>query len=71
MNKPEQPLTPREHQILLEIISGKSSQQIAHSLHISANTIVTHRKNIMRKLNIHSPVGLMHWALKKGINIPL
>jgi DNA-binding NarL/FixJ family response regulator len=74
LTKPEndQPtvLTSRETEILGHIARGNSTQQIADMLHLSAHTIHTHRKNIIRKLNIKSPTQFVIYAMDLGIIKP-
>ena len=62
-------LTKRELEILKLLITEKSNLQIANFLHLSVNTVETHRKNIMKKLKIKSILGLFHWAVKNEIYI--
>ena len=57
-------LTKRENEILHLIAKGRTSSEIGKELSISKFTVDTHRKNIHKKLNIHSNVGLIHYALK-------
>lgn len=61
-------LTKRELEILKLLITEKSNLQIANFLHLSVNTVETHRKNIMKKLKIKSILGLFHWAVKNEIH---
>lgn len=49
-------LSNREAEILEKLCEGMSSPQIAHTLFISVHTVQTHRKNILRKLGVHSMV---------------
>src|SRR3546814_384572 len=51
-------LTRREREILNLLAQGKGSAQIAESLCISLNTVKTHRKNMLRKVNVHSVLEL-------------
>ena len=60
-------LTPKEREILQLIAEGYSSKQIAKNFNLSLNTIHVHRKNIMKKLNIHKQAELVRYALKEGI----
>lgn len=60
-------LTKRETEILNLIATEKSSKMIAETLFISEDTVLTHRKNIMQKLRIHSVAGLVNFALKNNI----
>lgn len=63
-------LTTRETEILKLIASGRSTQQIAKSLHVSPHTIHSHRKSIIRKLNIKSPTEFVIQAITLGILNP-
>jgi DNA-binding NarL/FixJ family response regulator len=60
-------LTKRESEILKHIAHDKSSKKIAEELFISEDTVLTHRKNIMQKLKIHSTAGLVAFALKNNM----
>lgn len=60
-------LTPREYEVLELITRGKTTAQIAEDLHLSIHTINSHRKNILRKLNMNSPAELIVYALESGI----
>lgn len=58
-----QELTAREKEIVVCVVKGMSNKQIADYLSLSMHTIMTHRKNIINKLQIHSPSGLTIYAL--------
>ena len=60
-------LTVREFEVLELITKGKTTAQIADELRISIHTINSHRKNILRKLNLNSPAELIVYALESGI----
>jgi two-component system response regulator NreC len=60
-------LTPREKEVLTHLAEGESNQEIADQLVISPKTVSRHRENIMRKLNLHSRVELVKYAIRKGI----
>lgn len=60
-------LTIRETEILKLIAKGRSTQQIADNLHLSPHTVQTHRKSIIRKLQIKSPTEFVIYALDLGI----
>jgi DNA-binding NarL/FixJ family response regulator len=60
-------LTARQREVLQLLAEGKSTRQIAKSLHVSIKTIETHRRQIMDKLNIHSIAELTKYALREGL----
>ncbi len=60
-------LTTREREILQLLAEGKTSGGIAQALHISAQTVETHRRNIMRKLDLHNVAELTRYAIKEGL----
>jgi len=51
-------LSPREHQVVERIASGKSNREIADEPGLSTRTIQKHRSSIVRKLDIRSPAQL-------------
>jgi len=65
-----QNLTERETEIVRLIAEGNSTMQIASLLNLSHHTINSHRKNILRKLKIKSPVELVVYAMNTGIIQP-
>ncbi|AZA55550.1 DNA-binding response regulator [Chryseobacterium sp. G0201] len=58
------PLTRREMEILKLICDGLSSKDICEKLFISINTVETHRKRILLKLNVKNSVGVVKYALE-------
>ena len=60
-------LTQREREIVQLLAEGKSNKEVAGVLNISVRTAETHRANIMLKLNLHSIVELVHYAVRNGI----
>lgn len=58
-------LSTREKEILRLIGEGKSSLEIAEMLFIGKTTVDTHRKNILRKLNIHGKTDLIRFAVER------
>jgi DNA-binding NarL/FixJ family response regulator len=63
----EESLTPREQQIIIFIIQGLTSQEIADKLCLSEHTIKSHRKLINKKLKVHSPVQLVKYAINHDL----
>ncbi len=64
-------LTVREKEILTMVARGLANKEIATSLSISIRTVEAHRSRIMRKLNIHSHAGLIHFAMRQNVlNLP-
>ncbi|MCA1752233.1 MAG: response regulator [Cryomorphaceae bacterium] len=57
-------LTRREREILGLIASGMTNPEIADKLCLSTDTIKTHRKNMMRKLDVNNTAGLVTYALE-------
>jgi DNA-binding NarL/FixJ family response regulator len=60
-------ITKREVEIIRMIAQGHTTKQIGESLFVSEFTINAHRRNICRKLNIYTPVGLLNFAREHGI----
>ena len=56
-------LSEREKDVLIQVVRGLSNKEIADVLCISQHTVISHRKNITRKLNIHSTAGLTIYAI--------
>lgn len=60
-------LTNRETEILKIIVKGYTNKEIADMLNISLNTVLTHRKNIIRKTGVKTVSGLTFYCLRKGL----
>ena len=56
-------LSDRERDVLVQVVRGLSNKEIADVLCISMHTVISHRKHITRKLNIHSTAGLTIYAI--------
>lgn len=56
-------LSQRERDVIVSLVQGMSNKEIADHLCISTNTVITHRRNIAKKLQIHSPAGLTIYAI--------
>lgn len=69
INKPDdkavsqEELSDREKEILISVVKGMSNKEIADHHNISIHTAITHRRNIIRKLKIHSISGLTIYAI--------
>ena len=63
-------LSKREYEVLELITKGKSTATIADTLHLSVHTINSHRKNILKKLNLKSPAELIVHAIESGLVKP-
>jgi len=60
-------LSDREKDVLIAVAKGLTNKEIASSLNLSVNTVMTHRRNISRKLNINSISGLTVYAILKNL----
>lgn len=58
--------TPREYEVLLEIITGQSNQEIADKLGCALTTVRFHRANIMAKAGVHNSTELAAWFSRKS-----
>ena len=56
-------LSQREKEVVVGIVKGLSNKEIAAEMHVSVNTVMTHRRNITSKLQIHSAAGLTIYAI--------
>ena len=66
----EDPLTPRETEIVKLIAESYSTKQIAETLVISEKTVDRHRTNILEKLGMHDRVELVRYAIRRGLVEP-
>lgn len=60
-------LSDRERDVVIGVVQGMTNKEIADHLCISTNTVITHRRNIARKLQIHSPAGLTIYAIVNNL----
>jgi len=60
-------LSGREREVLQLIAEGLTSGEVANELHISTNTVDTHRRNVMKKLDVHTVAGLTKYAIREGL----
>jgi two-component system response regulator NreC len=60
-------LTDREREVLQLIAEGRTNKEIAGRLTVSVNTVESHRKHIMEKLNLHNTAAIVRFAIRKRI----
>ncbi len=63
----QEKLSEREIDVIVSLVQGMSNKEIADHLCISINTVITHRRNIARKLQIHSAAGLTIYAIVNNL----
>jgi len=56
-------LSAREKEIITCVVRGLTNKEIAQALFLSTHTVISHRRNIARKLEIHSTAGLTVYAI--------
>jgi DNA-binding NarL/FixJ family response regulator len=56
-------LSGREKEIIICVVKGLTNKEIAQTLFLSTHTVISHRRNITRKLEIHSTAGLTVYAI--------
>ena len=66
-DEPVKSITKRELEILQLVVKEFTTKEISEQLTISINTIDTHRKNIMRKLEVKNTIGLVKYAIKHDL----
>ena len=67
-DKPESiELSNRETDVLVALVKGLTNKEISDKLYISVHTVITHRKNIVRKTGIKSVSGLTVYALLNNL----
>jgi DNA-binding NarL/FixJ family response regulator len=69
-NLPDDPLSPREHEVLQLIAEGKSTKDVASILGVSLKTAESHRSRLMQKLDIHETASLVRYAVRRGLVQP-
>lgn len=60
-------LGAREREVLQLLAEGLTSSEIAQRLHVSTSTVETHRRNLMRKLDLHNVAELTKYAVREGL----
>jgi DNA-binding NarL/FixJ family response regulator len=67
---PDDPLTPRESEIVKLIAEGNTSREIGDLLVISEKTVERHRANVLEKLGMRDRVDLTRYAIRRGLIEP-
>jgi DNA-binding NarL/FixJ family response regulator len=67
---PDDPLTPRESEIVKLVAEGYSTMEIAKTLVISEKTVERHRANVLEKLGLRDRVALTRYAIRRGLVEP-
>ena len=60
-------LTPRECEVLQLLAEGQGASQIASRLHMSTKTVSTHRRSLMKKLDLHNLADITKYAIRAGL----
>ncbi|MEA2275367.1 MAG: hypothetical protein QOC78_327 [Solirubrobacteraceae bacterium] len=67
---PQEPLSPREQEVLKLIAEAHTNREIGEILHLAEKTIESHRANILRKLGMRDRVELVRYAIRRGLIEP-
>jgi DNA-binding NarL/FixJ family response regulator len=67
---PEDPLSPRELEVVKLIAEGLTSEEIGEQLFISKKTVDRHRENVLEKLGMRNRVELTRYAIRRGLVTP-
>ncbi|HEY8769265.1 MAG TPA: response regulator transcription factor [Thermoleophilaceae bacterium] len=68
--EPEDPLTPRELEVVKLIAEAFTNRQIAETLQVSEKTVESHRSNLFAKLGMRDRVELVRYAIRRGLVEP-
>ena len=66
----QDPLTPRELDVVKLIAEAHTNKQIAQALHVSEKTVESHRANVLSKLGMRDRVELVRYAIRRGLVEP-
>jgi DNA-binding NarL/FixJ family response regulator len=67
---PDEPLSPRELEVVKLIAEAYTNRQIAETLHLAEKTVESHRANVLRKLGMRDRVELVRYAIRRGLVEP-
>ena len=68
--EPDDPLTPRELEVVKLIAEAYTNRQIAETLKLSEKTVESHRANVLSKLGMRDRVELVRYAIRRGLVEP-
>ena len=68
--EPDDPLTPRELEVVKLIAEAYTNRQIAETLKLSEKTVESHRANVLSKLAMRDRVELVRYAIRRGLVEP-
>jgi DNA-binding NarL/FixJ family response regulator len=68
--EPDDPLTPRELEVVKLIAEAFTNRQIAATLKLSEKTVESHRANVLSKLGMRDRVELVRYAIRRGLVEP-
>ena len=60
-------ISPREQEILHLVAHERTSKEIASELYISTETVLSHRRNIMNKMNVRNVAGMVRVGMERGL----
>jgi DNA-binding NarL/FixJ family response regulator len=69
-SEPDDPLTPREREVVKLIAEAYTNRQIAETLKLSEKTVESHRANVLSKLAMRDRVELVRYAIRRGLVEP-
>jgi DNA-binding NarL/FixJ family response regulator len=69
-SEPDDPLTPRELEVVKLIAEAYTNRQIAETLRVSEKTVESHRANVLSKLGMRDRVELVRYAIRRGLVEP-
>src|ERR687895_2838385 len=69
-SEPDDPLTPRELEVVKLIAEAYTNRQIAEALNVSEKTVESHRGNVLAKLGMRDRVELVRYAIRRGLIEP-
>jgi len=61
-------LTPRQEQIAIALSRDRTTAEVAEELGISAETVITHVRNIYSRLGVHDRISLIQRIIKRGLD---